>query len=302
MLAANQDAWAVGKAEFETRRDEVAAPNQPAAPPGSALPGGHTTGCDVWSMGAFCTCGADNAKADHPAPVAAPMVCQSKLSGADLSRCICGGECSRGYFCGNCKEADWRIDPVHVEADGMGFSPEVYRIVRASEREKMRKLGTTARPKYIATVYSRDDAGTIATALNRLASLEHDNRVLTERTREWERLYDECKAKWIACEDSEKELQGKLAELVREKDELRRQLTFQSENNHQRNLELDALHYVWCNGGCKYGVHRWTEETVTEELVAAAERNTARLRTWLENKQHRDERASGAPVPTKETP
>jgi len=29
---------------------------------------------------------------------------------------------------------------------------------------------------------------------------------------------------------------------------------------------------VWCNGGCKSGLHRWTEEEVTEELVLIAEK------------------------------
>lgn len=69
--------------------------------------------------------------------------------------------------------------------------------------------------------------------------------------------------------------------------ELRRQIRIMQESLERKNKELDALHHVWCDGGCKTGVHRWTENTVTEEVVALAERNTARLRRWLENMKHR---------------
>lgn len=48
----------------------------------------------------------------------------------------------------------------------------------------------------------------------------------------------------------------------------------------RKNRELDALHYVWCDGGCPGGVHRWTDGKITKELVEAAERNTRRLRRW----------------------
>jgi hypothetical protein len=48
----------------------------------------------------------------------------------------------------------------------------------------------------------------------------------------------------------------------------------------RKNRELDALHYVWCDGGCERGVHRWSDALVTRELVEAAERNTRRLRGW----------------------
>ena len=95
-----------------------------------------------------------------------------------------------------------------------------------------------------------------------------------------------------------------LARVRREVDGLKRQLTFQRENNHERNVELDSLHYVWCNGGCKGGVHRFTPGEVTEEVVQAAERNTARLRQWWENKKFRDARSlsipGGAELGTKE--
>lgn len=84
------------------------------------------------------------------------------------------------------------------------------------------------------------------------------------------------------CEES-LALREELGRLRVELAELKRQLTIQGQNNHRRNLQLDALHFVWCNGGCPTGVHRHTDAPVTEELVAEAERNTSRLRTWWEN-------------------
>lgn len=65
---------------------------------------------------------------------------------------------------------------------------------------------------------------------------------------------------------------------------LRRQLTAARLAAERRNRDLDALHLVWCDGGCPSGVHRYQGEEilVTEDLVAAAERNTVRLRHWYE--------------------
>lgn len=55
----------------------------------------------------------------------------------------------------------------------------------------------------------------------------------------------------------------------------------------KRNRELDALHYVWCDGGCEGGMSRYEKAPgrITEELVLAAERNTARMRLWLNNRR-----------------
>jgi hypothetical protein len=73
--------------------------------------------------------------------------------------------------------------------------------------------------------------------------------------------------------------------------ELRWQLTHAQRNNHRRNVELDALHYVWCDGGCSTGVHRYDgkgPETITPEIVAAAVRNTERLVKWSETRWARE--------------
>lgn len=63
-------------------------------------------------------------------------------------------------------------------------------------------------------------------------------------------------------------------------DSLRRIIREMQVVAERKNRELDALHLVWCDGACPGGVHRWSDLIVTEELVAAAERNTKRLRHW----------------------
>jgi hypothetical protein len=68
---------------------------------------------------------------------------------------------------------------------------------------------------------------------------------------------------------------------------LKHQLTEARENNEKRNRDLDVLHYVWCDGGCQGGVHRYcgSPEDVTEEVVLAAEKWVGRLRRWYVNRQ-----------------
>jgi|SRR5688572_9886155 len=51
---------------------------------------------------------------------------------------------------------------------------------------------------------------------------------------------------------------------------------------------IDKLHYVWCSGGCKGGVHRYCKEPLTEEIVKLAESNAIRLRAWYSGRQYRD--------------
>lgn len=80
--------------------------------------------------------------------------------------------------------------------------------------------------------------------------------------------------------------------------EQRKQLTIQIQAIKDRNLAMDALHYVWCSGGCKCGVHRFTTVTkLTEEVVRAAELNTRRLREWFESSKRREARAAGPAQP-----
>jgi hypothetical protein len=76
-------------------------------------------------------------------------------------------------------------------------------------------------------------------------------------------------------------------EIIRE---LRRQLTIAQESLHHKNLALDALHYVWCSGGCEGGAHRYgkmRDVPLTEELVLRAEHYVRRLRARFENVESR---------------
>jgi hypothetical protein len=57
---------------------------------------------------------------------------------------------------------------------------------------------------------------------------------------------------------------------------------------HRKNIELDALHKVWCSGGCKTGTHRYSDVPITQEIVDAAVINTERLVLWWKHKQTRD--------------
>lgn len=69
---------------------------------------------------------------------------------------------------------------------------------------------------------------------------------------------------------------------------LREELTRAYTNNHARNVELDALHYVWCDGGCEDGIHRFSEHPpLSREIVEAAIRNTERLVQKYNNMSYR---------------
>jgi hypothetical protein len=77
---------------------------------------------------------------------------------------------------------------------------------------------------------------------------------------------------------------------------LKSEIHRQNEAQRQKNIALDAMYYVWCSGGCDSGARRWLPNDVNEEIVKAAEVNTARLRTWWEmykRKQARKAKRSG---------
>lgn len=65
------------------------------------------------------------------------------------------------------------------------------------------------------------------------------------------------------------------------------EITKLKETVQARNKSLDAMHWVWCDGGCASGVHRFDEATsavVTDEVVQIAVRNTERLARWKQNR------------------
>jgi iron only hydrogenase large subunit-like protein len=70
----------------------------------------------------------------------------------------------------------------------------------------------------------------------------------------------------------------------------KRQITNMRKCLEEKNKMLDALHYVWCDGGCIGGIHRYNamkDVELTEEIVKKAESNTYRLRTWFINYKFR---------------
>ncbi len=64
----------------------------------------------------------------------------------------------------------------------------------------------------------------------------------------------------------------------------KQEITRLQETFREKNLRLDAMAWVWCDGTCKGGVFRHDHSReLTEELVLIAERNVARLRRKLHN-------------------
>lgn len=106
-------------------------------------------------------------------------------------------------------------------------------------------------------------------------------------------------------------LRAQLASLQSERDMLHAQLTrMQAESNaalekhrrverecqhaqracHFKNLMLDALYWVWCDGGCEKGMARFGlghRGPLTEEVIQLAESNTRRMRRWFVNAESR---------------
>lgn len=81
-----------------------------------------------------------------------------------------------------------------------------------------------------------------------------------------------------------RELREKITKQTRELAEL-------NESRHKKNLQLDALHFVWCDGGCGSGVHRFGDHPpLTKEIVDEAQRNADRLRRWLINHEAKEAR------------
>jgi len=80
---------------------------------------------------------------------------------------------------------------------------------------------------------------------------------------------------------------------------LKREITNKNDSLHHKNLALDAMHYVWCDGGCAGGVHRYEEtweaegKYPTREVVDEAVRNTTRLVRWFATFKYREGEESG---------
>ncbi len=87
----------------------------------------------------------------------------------------------------------------------------------------------------------------------------------------------------------------KLTEGTMNKDDqirrLRAQVAHLNEQNRKRNLQLDMLNFVWCNGGCDAGLRRWSEKHTEDELLELtieAELYVKRLKTYVNNYVHKN--------------
>jgi hypothetical protein len=75
---------------------------------------------------------------------------------------------------------------------------------------------------------------------------------------------------------------------AREK-ELKEEIWFAIANNNEKNKQLAALHNVFCDGGCASGVHYYDgegPETITQDIVDLAVRNTVRLLRWWRTRNY----------------
>ncbi len=68
-------------------------------------------------------------------------------------------------------------------------------------------------------------------------------------------------------------------------DRLKRIIAEKDRLLHEKNLELDAMHYIWCSGGCIDGAHRWDGGELTRETLARARRAVHRMGLWLDNRE-----------------
>lgn len=78
-----------------------------------------------------------------------------------------------------------------------------------------------------------------------------------------------------------------VARLQEQVKKLKREDTIKRESLERKNRELDAMHYVWCDGGCGGGVHRYHDAPLDEEIVKLAVNNTNRLIRWYNNSEFR---------------
>lgn len=97
--------------------------------------------------------------------------------------------------------------------------------------------------------------------------------------------YDQIKLDLAAARAEVEKLNKEVTSLRTQRKHHKSELTYIQGVLTRKNKELDALHYVWCSGGCPRGAARYSDEEITEEIVALAETNTKRLRAWFENRK-----------------
>ncbi|WP_341706489.1 hypothetical protein [Halopseudomonas sp.] len=120
------------------------------------------------------------------------------------------------------------------------------------------------------------------TMLNAVIRMPYDMAMASELSRL--QFYDRAQS----LLDARAADKARIAELEIKINRLKRELTNQNHALRQRNIALDALHYVWCSGGCQTGMHRFDGGSLTEGVLLQAESAVKRMRTWFDNKRCRD--------------
>ena len=130
---------------------------------------------------------------------------------------------------------------------------------------------------------SPNDRAAIKAALAEVDGLRAEAKDVSDSWAENGHAYDDADR----ADKAAAEAQAELVPLRARAEEQQRQLRNANESLRDKNRALDAMHYVWCSGGCWDGAHRWHGGKVSEAVVSEAERNTKRLRTWFETAKHR---------------
>lgn len=113
---------------------------------------------------------------------------------------------------------------------------------------------------------------------SRIKRLEEENEQLRAQIREIHANRDK-----PLREDQRREL----IESFKVKEEtLLKELKHLHETLHNRNWQLDKLHYIWCTG-CESGAHRFSENDLTEEKLLSVMATIHRTRTWFMNHKGR---------------
>jgi hypothetical protein len=80
---------------------------------------------------------------------------------------------------------------------------------------------------------------------------------------------------------------GRLSALEAQVRSLKNEVAKKDRALHARNVALDGMAWVWCDGGCKGGVFRFSDTQLTGEMLHMIERNTERLKRWAANRDYR---------------
>lgn len=76
--------------------------------------------------------------------------------------------------------------------------------------------------------------------------------------------------------------------LKRQNDRLRKEVATKDRTLGRKNLELDALYHVWCNGGCRKGMFRYQPgQVLTQEAISLFEKNLDRMKVYFRNYEYR---------------